>query len=442
MSTVSEGQQVEDASPGVEVIKRTTQRKRERRELRVAFDTNVLFTGSASDLVRPEVANLISRSKFGDLDVQWYLPEVVRMERQYQMQKGALDLLTPLRKVEKLLGHNFGISEEALIERVEKIIAQHQGELGLIVLKPEYANLDWDRLVSDCVFRKAPFQEGKTEKGFRDALIVESFVRLVNESPKTPKRCRVVLVTADLLVIEAAKAHTVGAANALVLGSLEELGGLINTLVSEVDEAYIASLRPRADELFFVVGDESTLYYKEHVRERLERKFARELSALPSGATDRKNLTWQINPPNFSKKSGQHIYWASRIEIEVEARRTITDDRGAHFYRAAANRGVAVQSRETAILLNSLPSYLAPPIQTIGRATGGGLIGELTLGNAGIYDAGRDWESVAPSRGVVTHKGSDVYDVLWKVVVTRGGGLRRPSIDDIVHVDTNWEAVS
>jgi hypothetical protein len=61
-------------------------RKRQKRQLRVAYDTNALYTGSASDLVRQEIANLIAQSTFPDLEIVWYLPEIVRHERQYQME--------------------------------------------------------------------------------------------------------------------------------------------------------------------------------------------------------------------------------------------------------------------------------------------------------------------------------------------------------------------
>src|ERR1700675_1733123 len=102
----NEDQQPGDTPGKAESTRRAPRRKRVRGGLRVAFDTNVLFTGSASDLVRQEAASLISQSGFPDLDIQWYLPDVVRLERQFQMQKGALELLAPLARVERLLGHN------------------------------------------------------------------------------------------------------------------------------------------------------------------------------------------------------------------------------------------------------------------------------------------------------------------------------------------------
>ena len=66
-----------------------------RSELRVVIDTNALYVtptsiGSASDLVRTEIATIISEAKYPDLEISWYIPEIVRHERQYQMQTEAL----------------------------------------------------------------------------------------------------------------------------------------------------------------------------------------------------------------------------------------------------------------------------------------------------------------------------------------------------------------
>lgn len=430
----------EDQQPGGASAKAEPKRgPGRRRELRVTFDTNVLFTGSASDLIRQEAATLIGQSRFPDLDIQWYLPEVVRLERQFQMQNRALELLAPLERVEKLLGHNLNITREILVDRVEKVIAQRQMELGLIALKPEYANLDWNRLVLDAAFRRAPFQEGKSEKGFRDALVVESFVHLVNISPKTPKVCRVVLVTGDNLVGEAVRTRLAGAANAAVLASLEDLRGFINTLVSEVDEAFLASLRSKAQRLFFAPNDESTLYYKERVRENLTKKFGAELEAQPAGATYRKNVAWRIHLPTFSKKNGQRIHWISRIEIETEATKLVRDELPTAASETAPSHPGWTHSFDLAgATVSSLPENwdLLPAGQFI-TAVGAA---ESMVAPAYAQSANIPWQYFG-GRTVVTHKGTDAFDVLWSVDVTTANDLRRPSVDDLVHLAASWEGV-
>lgn len=179
------------------------QKRSQKPQLRVVFDTNVLYTGSASDLVKQEVASLIKESIFPDLEIQWYLPEMVRHERQYQMQKRALELMPAIAKVEKLLGHNLAITQQTLIDGVEKAISERQGRPGFVALPLDYARVDWSELALDAVYRRPPFQDGETEKGFRDRVVVESFLQLVADSPKTAAVCRIVLVSGDTLVRQA-----------------------------------------------------------------------------------------------------------------------------------------------------------------------------------------------------------------------------------------------
>ena len=63
-------------------------------KLLVVFDTNVLYSQVASDLVRNDVQRLISEnSTHPDLKIDWYLPEVVVGERKYQMLAKAKELL-------------------------------------------------------------------------------------------------------------------------------------------------------------------------------------------------------------------------------------------------------------------------------------------------------------------------------------------------------------
>jgi|SRR5258707_14808832 len=74
-------------------------------QFKVVFDRNALYVtpnniGSASDLVRQEITDLISEAKHADLEILWHLPEIVRHERQYQMQVEALKLRPAINRIE------------------------------------------------------------------------------------------------------------------------------------------------------------------------------------------------------------------------------------------------------------------------------------------------------------------------------------------------------
>jgi hypothetical protein len=412
--------------------------KLDKPQLRVVFDTNVLYTGSASDLVRQEVANLVKESAFPDLDIQWYLPEVVRHERQYQMQKRALELLPPIAKVERLLGHNLAINEQMLIENVEKAVSHRQQELSLLSLALNYPQVDWHRVLLDSVYRRPPFQAGETEKGFRDQIVVECFLQLVADSPKTSKICRVVLVTGDGLVAHAVEARTVGLTNTSVLSNLEELKGLINTLVSQVDEAFLAILKPKAKKLFFVPNDQSTLYYKEQVRQALSDKFTAELALLPQGATNRTNGKWLISAPNFVKKTGARIQWASRIEIETEASRTLFRSPGLDLKASVLASQVNLVPDQP---FRGITDFLSSQASPSGKLSD--MAGRIWDTPGGTLEP-ENYQSIVIPGGstITTHKGVDSYDVVWSVNVTTRKELRRPSIDEIKHVEATWEQIA
>src|SRR5260370_4340984 len=309
---------------------RSEKKKRRARksQLKVVIDTNALYTGSASDLVRQEIAHVIMDAKYPDLDILWYLPEIVRHERQYQMQAEALKFRSSISRIERLLGHNLALTDAVLLDRVRTKIEEKENELGLQEIKLDHNLVDWPRLIHDAAYRNPPFEAGEKEKGFRDALVAESFLQLLASSPRTPDLCRVVLVTSDGTLTQAVKERIADSPNASVLASVEELKGLINTIVSNVGEDFIALLKPKAAKLFFVSSDDKDVHiYKEKIVARLKDKISSDLEAKPPGAAYRENGTWRIDRPNFSRKEGRRIFWTSRIEVVLDAGTVTKDDK-------------------------------------------------------------------------------------------------------------------
>ena len=389
----------------------------------MALDTNALYVaGSASDLVRKDISDVIVESKYPDLDILWYLPEIVRHERQYQMQTEALKLRVAINKIERLLGHNLALPDRILLGHVETKIDEAEKNLGLQEIKLDHNLVDWSKLMHAAAYRKPPFEVGDKEKGFRDALVAESFLQLVAISPKTPNLCRVVLITADALLGQAVKERICDSPNASVLANLEELKGLINTIVSNVGEEFIAQINPKAARQFFVSSsDKDTIFYKERIKERLEEKFKSDLEAKPSGCTFRANRTWFIEKPNFSKKVGRRVSWTSRIEIEVEAGIFAKDEEPSG----------KIQLSE--LMVPSVGELRIPPVKNV------------TVNY--FYDEPQPFQlgqmAILPSqKRVVTQKGKDVFEVLWSTEVTMSKELRKATIEDIIHIGLSYQPIS
>src|SRR2546426_7248284 len=48
-----------------------------------------------------------------------------------------------------------------------------------------FRSVDWRCVALDAAYRRPPFKDGETEKGFRDRIIVESFLQLVRSEEHT-----------------------------------------------------------------------------------------------------------------------------------------------------------------------------------------------------------------------------------------------------------------
>jgi hypothetical protein len=219
--------------------------------------------------------------------------------------------------------------------------------------------------------------------------------------------------------------------NASVLANVEDLKGLINTIVSNVGEDFIAQIKPKAARLFFVSADDKgTLFYKEKIEERLNERFRTELQAILPGTTFRKNGTWGIHLPNFSRKEGRRVYWKSRIEIELEGGSVAIDDRPekeSPITNLVASIGAhALGSPEPRESPSFLTNYL----------------------KSEAFSPGSQWTNLstfamvtAPEKRLTTHKGVDIFEVLWSTEVTVSKNLKKPCINDIVHVELNYQPI-
>lgn len=404
-------------------------------ELKVVFDTNVLWTGSASDLLKHEVNELIkNNSSHPDLKISWYLPEIVRHERQYQMLKAGLELLPSIQKLERVLGHKLNITEQIIENRIQETVNRHIHEIGLELLQVNPAKVDWNKMMLNSAYRLPPFSSGEKEKGFRDALVAEGFLQLVSNSPVTPKVCRIALVTGDNILAEAIKAHTNDTKNVRVLLSLEDLKSLINTLVAEVSEEFVAVIQPSAQSYFFEVDNKDTLYYKENIRNKIREDYSDKLSEIPQGASTRENGIWRIHPPRFIKKQGQRVYWGTRIIVESESYKFVS----ATSYEYVPE----TKSVYSGLTLGAqvAPSYLAaqsvnPFVQSNPLYQSGAVLGSPL--------------SASPSDPVFTPrvtrtktlaaKGKTIFEITWSVAVTTSKKLSAPKIEKIEFIETLWE---
>jgi hypothetical protein len=406
--------------------------KRAKPQLKVVFDTSAIYTGSNSDLLQQTVLELINEhSSHQDLLISWHLPDVVRHERQYQMEKASLVLLPSIRKIERIIGLNLNITEDIVKQRVKETVDKQLTETNLQVLSLDTSKVDWNSMLMNSVYRLPPFDAGEKEKGFRDALISEEFLQLVATSPVTPKLCLIALVVGDGLMADFVKSQTKEAKNVRILPTIEDLKGLINTLVAAVSEEFVAGIQLQALRYFFIKDDEETLYYKENVREKLRAAFASELAEIPTGAEARSVVNWLIHSPQFVKKDGRRVFWATRISVNSEA----------FVYEPLAEPQREVG---TAPPLSGLSGLM------VGKSTPS-LGKPMTLAEAALgyvppstaASAVANWLSgftPEPRQKRVVLLGKSTFEITWSILVSTRKIFSSPRIDEIKFIETTWTA--
>lgn len=421
-------------------------KKKRKTELKVVYDTSSLFSGSEVYLLRKEVEDAIKEhSGHKDVTIGWYLPDIVRHERQYQMQKKALELLPNIERMERLLGHNLNITEDIVKRRVEEAIEKQMSDLNLNKLGLDATKVEWDKIQMNAVYRLPPFDVSEKEKGFKDAVIAETFVQLIEMSPKSSNLCRVVIVVDDSGLRDAIKNRVGGLRNVYILESTEELKGLINTLVTEVNEEFVNSIKEKVKKYFFDEVNKEGIYYKEKISNKIRTKHKDVLGEIPKGADERSNGDWMIGNPRFVKKEGQRVFWATRIKVEATAYKRIYKQvyygTGAMpnvtTYPNISNiSGAATIHNPTGIVLSG-SSGVSGVIDVGSSEIAGGTIQNWGTQNY-VYSTASNIGNVIYENETFA-KGETVIEVLWSVQVTTKKNLRIPKIESIEYVATNWE---
>lgn len=374
--------------------------KKKTPEIKVVFDTNVLYTGSCSDLLSEKAKAFIdSNSCFEDLTIRWFLPDVVVREREFQMLSRGTDLLPSVTKLEKLLGHNLAITPEILHERVRVAIEKNLSELSIEKLNMNLDAVKWDGIIERSIYRKPPFDPGENEKGFRDALIAETFLGIVADSHSTPSSCRLVMVSGDEMLREYLEEQTSNEKNVHIFEGLEDLKGLLNTLASEVALEYIEGIQEKVAKYFFEKENEGSLYYAKKINVQVIKKFSKQLEEFPVTATSRENRKWYISHPRFVSKSGQRITWKSQIDVE------------------AISYALGAEVTQAGLLGQTGLFGLSTPKSSFSTLLGGTQKNKIANGRT-------------------------VFEVEWSVLVTTKKTLRNPKIEKAVHVETIWELAS
>lgn len=429
-----------------------------KKKLVVIFDTNALFTDLASELVRLEVKDLITRhSSYSDLEIVWLIPSVVIDERKFQMLKAARLLLPNLKKMEKLLNLQLTITNDTLEFNVDRVINSSMTKLGLAKLNVDEKNIDWANVISRSVMRLPPFKDDGKEKGFRDVIVGQCALTAHETYPKNPSICKIAIVTDDDLLQQYIGEILPNAKNIRLISKNDGLDGLINTLTSNLDEELAASLQQKAGKLFFTEGSDNSLFVKEDIESKISIQFSKVLADTIHARHVRTNGQWWINDTFLARKEGNKIYWTTPIEVDFKTTETIYNH-SAH----TAFLGETIRQNGRGLLsIGSSDPF--PPSARIGSSNyydpvatnaarvlaglsvdSGGFSNYIGSGLAGFTGSALGGLSIGSepiigsTRNIIRVIAKDKFDVTWETTLSNSGNLTKAKLESIKYVEREF----
>lgn len=283
-------------------------------QLHVVFDTNVLFTEAEDKLLNNRVSEFLLSdvNKLG-IPLTWHLPSIVKSERRRQMIERGSQILRPLNKLEALLGISIGVTPQFLSTKVDEVIDREMSRHKMQGLEIDTAAVDWSEIIRLAVEKEPPFSPS-SEKGFKDALVLETFAQLVEKLPKSPSSCRVAFICADELLRDTAKRRTSGRNNVRVVESLDDLQTIINAIASDIPQEAIEKIIAKAKLLFYTPGSGKSLYGKWEIAKKVQTLSTYRTAALRDDRIASKATF--IGATAFIKKEGQTLNLVTEIRSE------------------------------------------------------------------------------------------------------------------------------
>jgi hypothetical protein len=320
-------------------------------------DTNILWDKDKKSSVSPDFDAFWAKSQLL-IPLRLVVPEVVLGELQFQQATSANKLASNVEEqIKELSGiaqasYSIHLDGEKIKKQVGNKLKKWLTSLNGIEAKTPVSGIDWSAMVQSAVWRTEPFtydpKDKDNEKGFRDALILETLIDICNSNASTANT--IVFICNDYLLRTTAEKRLKHNSKALVFESLVDFDAYIKLTQEKLTDKFVKAIQSHARLKFYLADDTSCIYYRENIRQAIKKKFA-DLFALPPhaqgpkfgigtqtwGVSDEK---WWINATRFDRLVAPREYhWIS----QVTASRLLTSSGAGGFLSSLIPREEQVQ---------------------------------------------------------------------------------------------------
>jgi hypothetical protein len=271
------------------------------------------------------------------IPMELHVPEVVFGELHFQQTTSALKALSNI-------ADNFtelaGITNSAYPHKCNEATVRSQvkaklekwlkGHAGTQSPTP-VTKIDWTAVVDAAIWRKPPFtfdpKDKSNEKGFRDAVILETLVHICDAATvgKT-----VIFVCNDYLLRITAEARLKSSKKFLAFESLADFEAYIGLTQQQLTNAFVKSIQHHARKKFYAKADPTCIYTRFSLTEKIRKDHAADLLLQDTftgglgllsavGGSAKWNIVrrkFWIRSTQFTKLEGsREFHWSSRLDV-------------------------------------------------------------------------------------------------------------------------------
>ena len=304
----------------------------------VVVDTNILWDKDKKLPVSP-IFDAFWAKNSPLLPMSLHVPQVVLGELYFQQTTSALKALATISEsFQELAGitatsYAHKCNESTVRNQVKAKVDRWLKSTGGIELPTPVASIDWGLIVDHAIWRKPPFafdpKDQKNEKGFRDAVILETVAHACDSAAAGKL---VIFVCNDYLLRTTAEGRLKASKKFLAFESLADFESYVNLTQQQFTNEFVKSIQSHARAKFWAKGDANCIYTKNEIGKRLLSDFATDLefndptkialslmaqaigTAAPT-AKRTKQIFW-IRSTQFSKLEGEReFHWTSRVDV-------------------------------------------------------------------------------------------------------------------------------
>lgn len=319
-------------------------RKQKPRPHVVVPDTSTLWHEDKQHVIDP-VFDAFWQSYATECTLELHIPDVVKGELLFQQTTSALKSLAranqAIQEIQRVTGRKYShrITDLRVRREVEKRFSQWATDRGVRIIAAPIDAIIWPDVIRQAIWHEPPFESDPKnsdhEKGFRDALILETLVNLCSHDSRD---IRIAFLCRDKLLRQTAQNRLQSDKRTSVYEAVQDFKTYLDLAKEQLEDAFIKALVRRASEKFFNKGDSACLYFRDNIKEILKVKYKRDFDnpeesespllslLLPSGIK-----TWEavdggifwISPSRFVKTDEERQYvWVNPVTYVRQYRRT------------------------------------------------------------------------------------------------------------------------